>query len=117
MLIERDTSRKPKRKMPTGENKPKLPMQQVPVFRVHYQDLERFVQAVFGFEFDFLFAAGVTNKTGVDYKVTGEMPPTPSWIQKATELRQGRRSRSIPLILAVLASDQYIPVGYYTIVT
>lgn len=116
MLIERSTTRRPTRKMPTGENKPKLPIKQVPVFRVHYQDLEKFINAVFGFEFDFLFAAGVTNKTGVEYTVTGELP-TPSWEQKAAELRQGRRSRSIPLILAVLARDQYIPAGYYTIVT
>lgn len=116
MLIERDTSRKPKRKMPTGENKPKLAVQQVPVFRVDYKEFERFIQAVFGFEFDFLFAAGVTNKTGLEYNVTGSLP-TPAWEQKAAELRQGRRTRSVPLLLAVLAHDQYIPNGRYTILT
>ncbi len=116
MLIEREPTRKPKRKMPTGENKPKLAMQQVPVFRVHYTDLEKFIHAVFGFEFDFLFAAGVTEKTGVEYIVTGSLP-TPAWEQKATELRHGRRSRSVPLILAVLAHDQYMPIGRYTVLT
>lgn len=114
-MIDR-SSRKQSRKMPTGENKPKLKMQHVPVFRVHYQDLEKFVLDVFGFEFDFLFAAGVAGKTGVEYTVSGKLP-TPAWEQKATELRHGRRSRSVPLILAVLAKDQYIPIGYYTIVT
>lgn len=116
MLIERDTARKPKRKMPTGENKPTLTVQQVPVFRVEYKEFERFVKAVFGFEFDFLFAAGLTNKTGAEYVVTGTLP-TPAWEQKAAELRAGRRSRSVPLILAVLAHDQYIPIGRYIILT
>ena len=114
-MIER-RERKPTRKMPTGENQPKLRMRVVPKFQVHHKDLEQFIQAVFGFEFDFLFAAGVTNGTGVEYTVTGELP-TNSWLQKADELRQGRRSRNMSLILAVLAYDRYIPVGYYTIIT
>jgi len=114
-MIDR-RARKPARKMPTGENQPKLRMQAVPKFRVHCKDLDQFIQAVFGFEFDFLFAAGVTNNTGVEYTVTGELP-TNSWLEKAEELRQGRRSRNVSLILAVLAHDKYIPFGYYTIIT
>jgi len=115
MLIDR-RERKPTRKMPTGKNQPKLKMQVVPKFRVHYNDLNQFIEAVFGFEFDFLFAAGLTAGSGADYTITGELP-TNAWLQKAKELRQGRRSRNVALILAVLAYDKYIPAGYYTIIT
>ena len=115
MLIDRTERRSP-RKMPAIDKAPKLPMQVVPRFRVHYLDFEKFVQNIFGFEFDFKFASGLTEKSGAEYVVTGEML-TPSWVQKANELRQGRRSRSVALILAVLAHDNYVPKGYYTILT
>ncbi len=116
MLIERPERARTPRKMPTAENAPKLAMTYVPKFRVKYKDLEKFIHDVFGFEFDFLFAAGLLNGSGAEYVVTGELP-TAAWVQNAQNLRQGRRTRSIPLILAVLAHDKYIPVGYYTILT
>ncbi len=114
-MIRHDRSREV-RKLPAVEDAPKLPMQVVPKFRVAQADFEKFVQTIFGFEFDFLFASGLTAKSGADYTVSGKLP-TPAWLEKAKELRQGRRSRSVPLILAVLANDGYIPRGYYTIVT
>jgi len=103
--------------MPAVAVAPKLAIQVVPKFRVAYTDFEKFVQSIFGFEFDFLFASGLTAKSGADYVVNGELPPTVAWQQKAAELRQGRRSKNVPLILTVLAHDGYIPRGYYTIVT
>jgi hypothetical protein len=113
-MFERRT-RKPARKMPSGDNKPRLAAWRVPVFKVEYKEFERFVEAVFGFEFDFLFAAGISNGTGVEYKVVGELQ-TFSWKQKAEELRQGRRTKDVALILSVLAHDNYIPPGHYTII-
>lgn len=114
-MIRHERSRQV-RKLPAVADAPKLAMQVIPKFRVGYTDFEKFVQSIFGFEFDFLFASGLTAKSGADYVVNGDLP-TVSWQQKATELRQGRRSKNVPLILTVLAHDGYIPRGYYTIVT
>lgn len=102
--------------MPKVEEVPDLLVEQLPIFRVNYRNLEKFIESVFGFEFDFKFAAGVTEGTGVEYNVDGVLP-TPSWQRRADELREGRRTRSVPLILAVLTCDGFIRPGRYTIVT
>lgn len=102
-------------KMPT-DPKPSLEIFRFPFYRVHHKALEAYVQTVFGFEFDFLFAAGVTEGVGVEYTVDGRLD-TIAWERRAAELRRGQRTRDVTLILNVLAHDGYIPRGKYTIST
>lgn len=95
--------------------KPKLKAQVIPVFRVYYRDLEQYIQRVFGFEFDFLFATGFVNGMCPEYQVTGTIPS--AMAQQAKDLRSGRRTRNLLLIINVLAADGYIPAGKYIIDT
>ena len=95
--------------------KPKLKAQIVPVFRVHYQDLEQYIQQVFGFEFDLLFVTGLVNGMCPEYQVTGTIPSAVA--QQANDLRSGRRTRNLLLIINVLVADGYIPAGKYIINT
>ncbi len=101
-------------KMPT-DPKPKLPAQIIPVFRVRYRDLEDYIQRVFGFDFDILFATGCTNGMCPEYQLTGQGTITMG--RQANDIRQGRRTRSLQLILEVLVADKYIPAGRYIIDT
>lgn len=114
-IINRPTPAKKHRPMPTNP-KPVLEVIQVPVYRVHHTKLEAYIEQVFGFEFDFLMAVGITEGQCVEYTVTGDIPTT-EWLRRADELRSGRRSRSATLILAVLCHDGYIRQGHYTVIT
>jgi hypothetical protein len=97
--------------------KPVLAFWRLPVFRVHHTALEDFICRVFGFdEFDFLMATGTTEGICPDYRVTGEMPSTEA-SRRANELRRGKRTRDVTLILNTLAQDGYIPKGLYTVST
>lgn len=111
----RPKQQKPQHRMPDA-NKPVLAMSRVPVFRVHYQVLEQYIQRVFGFEFDFLMATGAIEGVCPEYQVNGQLPST-EWQRRANELRGGRRTRDVMLILNTLACDKYIPTGKYTIST
>lgn len=115
MLRNRPRPVKPPRKMPTNP-KPTLEMLQMPVFRVHRNALESYITKVFGFEFDFCLAAGVTEGMCVEYAVDGVLPSV-EWERRAGELRSGRRTREVRLILNTLAHDRYIPKGHYTVST
>jgi len=52
--------------------KPKLKARIIPVFRVHYQDLEQYIQRVFGVEFDFLFGTGFVKQWLSKRKTCGQ---------------------------------------------
>lgn len=93
-----------------------LPVYQEPFFRVHYTCLEKFIKDTYGFEFNFLFAAGVTAGMCPEYIVTGQLSTT-SWKERATSIRQGHRPKSISLLLNVMAHDGKIPKGQYTVST
>lgn len=116
-MLHRNSSRPPKpmHRMPDNP-KPKLAATQLPVFRVHFKALESYVLQVFGFAFDFLFAAGVTHGISVDYVVNGVIQGL-SWERRARDLRDGRKTGDARLILNVLCHDGYIPKGQYTITT
>lgn len=101
--------------MPTNP-KPELELRQLPMFRVHYKTLEAYVQRVFGFEFNFLFAAETHEGCTHDYIVSGDIP-TVAIDKQATDLRDGRRTKNVLLILTVLVRDGYIPAGTYTVTT
>lgn len=113
-IIERNFH-KPAHKMPTAP-KPVLEVFQVPVFRVHHTKLEAYVKKVFGFEYDLLLGAGVTEGQCLEIDVDGKLPGG-EWERRANELRLGTRTKSLVLILAVLAHDRYIQPGKYIIPT
>jgi hypothetical protein len=112
---QRPRPSKPVRKMPDNP-KPKLKLTTLAVFRVHHLDLESYIQTVFGFEFDFQIATGAGVGICPEYLVTGSLS-TSEWQRRAQELRNGRRTRDVVLILNTLAHDGYIPKGRYTVNT
>lgn len=114
-MIRRDRPPKPPRTMPTNP-KPVLKVTQLPVFRVHYTVLEDYIRQVFGFEYDLLLASGITEGQCLDCDIKGELGSL-ALEQRAADLRLGNRTKSIILILTVLAHDGYIPVGRYIIST
>lgn len=103
------------RKMPDNP-KPKMKFATLAVFRVHHTDLESYIQTVFGFEFDFQIATGAGEGVCPQYMVTGDLL-TSEWQRRAQEIRAGRRTRDVMLILNTLAHDGYIPKGLYTVNT
>lgn len=96
-------------------DKPKLRARIMPVFRVHFQDLEHYIQKVYGFEFDLLYATGCTPDMCPEYQITGSLPSSIS--KQVRDLKLGKRTRNLSLILNVLAKDEYIPAGKYIIDT
>lgn len=95
--------------------KPTLALQHLPVFRVHYLELEDYIKVVFGIEFSVLDIKNVALGMLIDYRVTGTYPMAAE--RQVTDLREGRRCNDLPLILNVLAHDEYIPKGLYSIST
>jgi hypothetical protein len=93
-------------------------MIQLPVYRVKQRHLEAYLASVYRMDsFDFLLAAGATPGMCPEYLVTPVLPPATSARQEADRIRQGHRSRNLPLILNVLCVDGFIPAGRYTIDT
>ncbi len=106
------------RKWPSDVPKPKLPMRQLPIYRVHYQDLEAFLERVYRMrEFKFLMATGGVNGLTYEYDVKPELPPAWNTGRRADQIRLGNITRDVPLILAVLCVDGFIPPGRYIIDT
>ena len=95
--------------------KPTLDVVRLPVFRVHADALNAFVEKRFGFEFDFCRATGVRLPETVEYKVNGQIPT--EYEQRANDLRTGYRTRNVALILAVLAAAGDIAKGTYIVET
>jgi hypothetical protein len=94
---------------------PKLEIQRAPFYRVSHKDLEAFIQARFGFEYDFKFALGVTEGMTIEYRIDGMLHSNEMKAQ-ANKLRAGDRTRKVGLILNTLAHDGEIPRGFYTVV-
>jgi hypothetical protein len=99
--------------------KPKLEMTAEVTYRVHYQKLEDFLAQVYAMkEFDFLLATGLTGGNCPEYVVTGSFSETAWNLQRQVKrIRQGCKSKNVPLILNVLAVDGYIPTGKYVVDT
>jgi len=102
---------------PTGP-KPKLEMEQLPIFRVHCRKLEAYFCQVFHWDsFDFLMASDTAPGLVPEYRVGTPLPPGGDAARRATMLRSGRRTREVALILSVLCTDGYIPAGKYIVDT
>lgn len=118
----RDLLNKPRpkatpRPLPTGP-KPVLEMRQVPVYVVHYQALEKYIDKVYGIrEFDFYIATGAQEGISVEYQVDGEIPETDGWLRQVGDVRLGRRTKNVLLLLKLMVHDKFIPAGKYIIDT
>jgi hypothetical protein len=91
-------------------------MQVTHFYRVHYQDLEAYLARVYRMQgYDFRLATGATPGMCPEYIVLGELPPAANARQQADNIRRGRRTRNLGLILNVLCIDGFIPEGKYVI--
>jgi len=98
--------------------KPKLPMQITYLCRVHYLDLQAYLAKVYRMEdYDILRATGVVSGVHPEFLVTGRLPPAGNINQQVDNIRRGRKTRSLDLILNVLCADGFIPKGKYVINT
>ena len=102
--------------VPVPDPKPSLEMQRLPVFRVKQKSLEAYITLVYRFNFDFLLATGHLAGICPQYQVK-EIPDGLAWKARAHELRCGKRTRDVSLILNTLATDGFIPKGLYTVDT
>jgi len=98
--------------------KPKLKMVQLPIFRVHYRQLEEYLFQVYRMhEFDFILASGAIAGMVPEYNISPNLPAALTAVDHADAIRAGRRTRNVQLILTVLCHDGYIPAGRYIIDT
>ena len=102
--------------LPVPNPKPKREMTRLPVFRVKQGALEAYIVSIYRFEFDFLIATGQVAGMMIEFQVEGKIPGD-TWARRAHELRCGKRTRDVNLILNVLAHDEFIPKGRYVIDT
>jgi hypothetical protein len=103
---------------PKPTNVPPLKVTQLPVFRVYYKDLEQFVSKVFGFEFDYLLSMGMKEEgIGCEFDLDGVVPATDSIKRQVDQIRLGRRSKNVTLLLNLCVEDGYMPAGKYSIDT
>lgn len=116
MLIQRKREQKPIE--PWKGPKPPLPMVVTRVCRVHYRDLQDYLAKVYRMrDYDILKTLGLTNGICPEFLVDGTLPPAGNIQQQIDGIRQGRRTRNLSLILAVLYLDGFIPEGKYIIDT
>jgi len=101
--------------MPTNP-KPILKVSLIPVFRVHFEDLERYIKTVFGFDFDLLFLTGTVAGVIPEYQVNGRIV-NDAHKRQAEQIKNGQRNKNLRLILNVLAAEGYIHFGRYIIDT
>lgn len=110
--------RPPKPVKPWQGPKPKLPMEVAYLCRVHYLGLQAYLAKVYKMKgYNVLFAVGVTNGMCPEYIVNGEMPPASNIGQQIDNIRRGRPTRNLSLILNVLCADGFIGKGKYIIDT
>jgi hypothetical protein len=68
-------------------------------------------------DYDVRLATGARGGMVPEFTVTGELPPAANMCQQTDNIRRGRLTRDLGLILNVLCVDGFIPVGTYTIDT
>ncbi len=98
--------------------KPKLPMMVSYVCRVHFRALEAYLMTVYRMrDYDVCMASGAKGSMVPEFVVDGKLPPAPNIRQQVDNIRRGRRTRNLGLILNVLCMDEFIPAGKYVIDT
>lgn len=115
-MISRDRFRPPKPIKPWKGPKPKLEMLVTRHFRVHFRTLEAYLATVLKMrDYDIRLATGAKCGMTPEFVVTGILPPANTMGQQVFDIRQGRKTRRLGLILDLLCSDGFIPVGIYII--
>lgn len=98
--------------------KPALAMDVTWTCRVHHEVLSAYLATVFKLkDYDVLLASGATPGMCPEYRVNGVLGSASNMKQQADNVRQGRRTRNLALILNVLCLDGFIPKGLYVIDT
>jgi hypothetical protein len=96
--------------------KPTLELTRIPVYRVHADALNAYIVAKFAFDhFDTVWALGIKPPETAIFNVTGDL--SSEYQQRAADLRNGRRTRNVALILNVLAVDGDIAKGTWIVET
>ena len=110
---------RPLKPVPTWKGpKPKLPMAISLVCRVHFRELEAYLAKVYKMrDYDVRLATGGKGGMIPEYTVDGTVPPAANMGQQVDNIRRGRRTRDLGLILNVLCMDSFIPIGMYVIDT
>jgi hypothetical protein len=98
--------------------KPPLPMKVAYRCRVHYLDLQAYLDKVYRLrDYDILKTLGVSHGECPEFLVTGRMPPASNVEQQIENIKRGRRTRNLGLILNLLCRDGFIIAGEYIIDT
>lgn len=103
----------------------KFPATLIPVIEIHHTDLEAIIKKAYRFDISFEYATRQPKNIGIGYRVEemgyyvdGRLiDSTPAWKARATNVRKGRRTGNIDLLLNVLAADGFIPRGRWIILT
>ena len=97
--------------------KPKLPMGVTLICRVHFRDLQKYLEKIFKIrDYDVQRNTGARASMTPEFDVTGILPDTPNIWQQVDNIRRGRSERNLGLILNLLCKDGFIPAGKYIIV-
>ena len=110
---------RPQKPVPRWQGpKPRLPMTVAQVCRVHYLDLQTYLAKVYRMQkYNILFSLGITPGMYPEFIVTGRMPPVANLGQQIDDIRRGRPTKNLGLILNVLCADGFIGKGKYIIDT
>ncbi len=115
-MIHRDRFRPPKPIKPWKGPKPKLERSVIPHFRVHFRTLEDYLATTLKMrDYDIKLATGAKCEMTPEFVVTGALPPANTMGQQVLDIRRGRKTRRLGLILDLLCSDGFIPAGVYII--
>jgi len=98
--------------------KPPLLMQISHLCRVHYLDLQSYLTKVYRFrDYDILKTLGVSHGECPEFLVTGRLPAASNIDQQIDNIKRGRRTRNLSLILNLLCKEGFIIAGLYVIDT
>lgn len=88
------------------------------VCRVHFRALEAYLEKVYRIrDYNVCMASGAKGEMIPEYDVSDKLPPAPNIRQQVDNIRRGRRTRNLGLILNVLCMEGFIPAGKYVIDT
>lgn len=116
-VIHRDRALPPLKPIKPWEGpKPTLEMKVTPTCRVKSRDLEHYIQKVFNIKgFDIAKATGARSDMAPEFLVTGVLSLANNIRQQVENIRRGRETHRLGLILDILCMDGFIQKGIYVI--
>ena len=98
--------------------KPPLTMRISHLCRVHYLDLQSYLAKVYRLrDYNILKTLGVSHGECPEFLVTGRLPLASNMDQQIENIKRGRRTRNLGLILNLLCKEGFIIAGQYVIDT